>query len=100
MEKIPYIWAESKIGTDGRWYVAVVVKEPDIISETDLFNGGYVIHFDFDWKKQTTEAWSYTFKHGAPSIAEERIHLWKNDILSDKEILEFCKNWYQSHSAP
>lgn len=92
MKQAPYIWTESQIGRDGLQYIVIAVNGSSL-NGVGIINGGRYIHFDLDYREQTTKAFEFTFFNGFPRVTKENVGIWKDEILAASEMLEFSKQF-------
>ena len=85
------IWSRSIIDKDGKESILIHTKEPRI-GAFDLWEGGELLEFRLDHKKQETSIHSFKWVRGVCHYVEH-IKTIKNEILSNEECLEFAKRY-------
>ncbi|MCD7802028.1 MAG: hypothetical protein LUH09_03870 [Clostridiales bacterium] len=91
---LPYIWVHSSIGADGTEYITICIQEPEI-NTRNAYEGGKLVHFDIDNRKQTTDAFTYRFNPMGAPTDWEKIAAWKDEALCEPECLRYCKQWME-----
>ena len=85
------IWSRSLIDKDGNESILIHTKEPRI-GAFDLWEGGELIEFRHNHKKQETSIHSFVWVRGVCHYVKH-IKTFKHEILADCECEKFAEEY-------